>query len=130
MREGLPIGLESYEKHKNGVDFFLAHNLGGPIFNNFDIGGYLIYRLYPKELVFVDNRPEAYPVAFFDLYKEIQFKPEVFAEKASEYNFRTIIWGRGDITPWSYAFLEHMKENKDWKEAYVDDAIVIYTKVP
>jgi hypothetical protein len=50
----------------------IAKNLKGPIFNNFDIGSYLIFRLYNKSLpagrqVFVDGRPEAYPASFFQI---------------------------------------------------------------
>ena len=45
--------------------FLRTEQLRGPIFNNFDVGGYLIYSLYPRERVYVDNRPEAYPATFF-----------------------------------------------------------------
>ena len=128
---GLPTGLGSRESYKNGVDFFLTENLQGPIFNNFDIGGYLIYRLYPKEKVFVDNRPEAYPVAFFQKeYIPMQIDERVFREFAKKYNFQTIVWGTHDITPWSRDFLTFIVKNPDWKAVYTDDAMVIYTKVP
>ncbi|MDP2585823.1 MAG: hypothetical protein Q8P29_03005, partial [Candidatus Levybacteria bacterium] len=59
------FGLGEVTGAKEGVDFFLKNNLKGPIFNNFDIGSYLTYRLYPKEKVFIDGRPEAYPASFF-----------------------------------------------------------------
>lgn len=128
---GLPIGFDSRESYKSGVDFFLAKNLQGPIFNNFDIGGYLIYRLYPRVHVFVDNRPEAYPVAFFeDVYKQMQFDPKVFKKYEEQYNLKTIIWGKRDITPWSYAFLEHIAQNREWGQVYDDGAIIIYVKKP
>jgi len=45
--------------------FFKENNLQGPIFNNYDIGGYLIFNLFPQEKVFVDNRPETYSSEFF-----------------------------------------------------------------
>lgn len=127
---GLPIGLGNRESYQAGVDFFVKNNLQGPIFNNFDIGGYLIYRLYPKETVFVDNRPEAYPVAFFaDVYKPMQLDPAIFEKEAEHFGFRTIIWGRRDITPWSRDFLAKITINPLWKEIYRDDAMVIFTKV-
>ena len=62
-------------KYTNGVglfadmnlsaEFFKQNNIKGPVFNNYDIGSYLIYHLYLKEPEFVDNRPEAYSVDFF-----------------------------------------------------------------
>src|SRR3990167_3475654 len=55
----VPNGLE------RAVTFVKDNGIEGPMFNNFDIGGYLIGNLYPDEKVFVDNRPEAYSVKFF-----------------------------------------------------------------
>jgi len=40
--------------------FFKQAKLRGPIFNNYDIGSYLIFHLFPNHRVFIDNRPEAY----------------------------------------------------------------------
>ncbi|PIP87416.1 hypothetical protein COW81_00305, partial [Candidatus Campbellbacteria bacterium CG22_combo_CG10-13_8_21_14_all_36_13] len=58
------------------VNFVLENDIQGNMFNNFDIGGYLIYRLYPDRKVFVDNRPEAYPAEFFEkVYKPMQESP-------------------------------------------------------
>ena len=37
------------------AEFFKNNNLKGPIFNNYDIGGYLIYHLYDREKVFTDK---------------------------------------------------------------------------
>jgi hypothetical protein len=48
-----------------GAGFVKQHGISGPVFNNFDVGDYLIYHLYPDIRVFVDSRPEAYPPAFF-----------------------------------------------------------------
>ncbi|MEK7566643.1 MAG: hypothetical protein AAB527_00705, partial [Patescibacteria group bacterium] len=56
----LGIGLDRYS---NGAgEFFKNNNLKGPIFNDYDIGGYIIYHLFPKEKVFVDNNgADSYP---------------------------------------------------------------------
>ncbi|MEI8190109.1 MAG: hypothetical protein WCI75_10385, partial [candidate division NC10 bacterium] len=75
----LGIGLEA----GNGAaaDFIRRVGIRGPIFNNYDIGGYLIYHLFPGERVFVDNRPEAYSKAFFeDTYIPMQQDGKVWSE--------------------------------------------------
>ena len=59
------FGVGFDEPQKRATDFVLKSKLKGNLFNNFDIGGYAIYRLFPTYKVFVDNRPEAYPVEFF-----------------------------------------------------------------
>lgn len=125
---GLPVGFGSRESYKEGVNFFIKNNLKGPIFNNFDIGGYLIYRLHAQEKVFVDNRPEGYPVSFFqDVYIPMQIDRVLFAKFADQYGIETIIWGIGDITPWSRDFLGAITKDEMWKIVYRDDATIILT---
>lgn len=131
QNDGLAVGFGSRESYKEGVDFFIKHHLDGPIFNNFDIGGYLIYRLYPQQPVFVDNRPEAYPANFFnEVYIPMQVYETKFRAFDEKYHIKTVIWGRRDITDWSRAFLLRIDTASDWKKIYQDDETVIYTKNP
>lgn len=123
------IGLGAEKGAKEGVDFFIANGLKGPIFNNFDIGSYLDYRLYPKEKVFVDGRPEAYPSQFFkNDYIPMQIDKNKFAALAQKYNFNTIFFSHTDQTPWAKEFMKQIVENKSWTLIYLDDYVVILTK--
>jgi hypothetical protein len=38
------------------ADFLLAHHITQPMFNTYEHGGYLIWRLWPQERVFIDGR--------------------------------------------------------------------------
>jgi hypothetical protein len=38
------------------ADFLLAHRISGPLFNTYEHGGYLIWRLWPQQRVFIDGR--------------------------------------------------------------------------
>lgn len=49
------------QDEKPATNFLLAYHLPQPLFNNFDTGGYLLYRAYPAYKVFIDERPEAFP---------------------------------------------------------------------
>ncbi len=123
------FGLGVATGAKEGVDFFIKQNLKGPIFNNFDIGSYLIYRLYPKEKVFVDGRPEAYPASFFqNMYIPIQLDTAKFALADQQYNFNAIFFSHTDQTPWAEEFLRQITQNTKWKMVYLDDFSVIWTK--
>ncbi len=42
------------------VDFILAEGIRGPVFNMYNEGGYLIWRLWPEQKVFIDGRSEIY----------------------------------------------------------------------
>ncbi|MBI4096896.1 MAG: hypothetical protein HY428_00580 [Candidatus Levybacteria bacterium] len=123
------VGLHEVTGAKNGVTFFEENNLRGPLFNNFDIGGYLIYRLYPKERVFVDGRPEAYPKDFFqNTYIPMQQDEVVFAKQDKKYHFNTIFFSHTDQTPWADAFLKRIVNTPLWRVVYLDDTIVILVK--
>ncbi|RJQ38458.1 hypothetical protein C4559_01575 [Candidatus Microgenomates bacterium] len=123
------IGFGEEIGARNAADFFLENNLKGPIFNNFDIGSYLDYRFYNKEKVFVDGRPEAYPVSFFqDTYIPMQYNPKTFDETSKKYNFNAIFFSHSDQTPWGIEFLKQIVNNKEWKIVYLDYYIIILTK--
>lgn len=126
---GFGFGVESGAK--NGVDFFLKNNLKGPLFNNFDIGSYLEYSLYPKEKVFIDGRPEAYPASFIQqVYIPMQTDRNLFNEMTKKYHLNTIFFAHTDQTPWGNVFVKEIVQNKMWKIAYLDDVIVILVKDP
>ena len=102
-------------------------NLRGPIFNNYDIGGYLIFYLYPRNQVFVDNRPEAYPADFFqNTYIPIQEDDTRWHEEARKNGFNAIFFSHRDVTPWGQTFLKNRLEDPDWAVAYLDEYSIIF----
>ncbi|GIW62135.1 MAG: hypothetical protein KatS3mg089_0987 [Patescibacteria group bacterium] len=114
---------------EQAANFLIKEKLKGPIFNNFDIGSYLEFRIYPKEKVFVDGRPEAYPASFFkDVYIPMQEDPQVFAEQDKKYNFNTIFFAHTDQTPWAETFLKAILSNPTWKVVYLDPYVIILVK--
>lgn len=111
------------------TEFFNTAGIKGPIFNNYDIGGYLIFNQFSKEKVFVDNRPEAYPVEFFTkTYIPMQQDQGIFKKVDEEYNFNAIYFYRHDLTPWGQDFLVGLIENKNWVPVYVDNYCIIFVK--
>lgn len=111
------------------IAFFQKENLRGPIFNNYDIGSYLIYFLYPKEKVFVDNRPEAYPADFFNqIYVPLQENKAKWQEGENIYHFQTIFFYRHDLTPWAQGFLIRRVSDSAWAPVFVDENTIIFLK--
>lgn len=124
-----PFAWFSYaQSAEKAVDFYKNARITGPIFNNFDIGGYLIYTLYPQEKVFVDGRPEAYSVASFDRYKRMQEDSRYFATQAKTYNVNAIVFAHTDITPWAQKFLSWITQSPDWTLVYLDQTMIILVK--
>jgi len=124
-----PIGLGVAKGASKAADFYIENNLSGPVFNNFDIGSYLEYRLYPKGRVFIDGRPEAYPAEFIQgVYIPMQQDKNIFAEAQKKYGFTSIFFSHADQTPWGTTFLKDVLRSPDWKPVYLDDTIIILVK--
>jgi hypothetical protein len=126
---GVKTGLGQVKGGKESIDFFIAHHLKGPIYNNFDMGSYLIYRLYPQELVFVDGRPEAYPSDFFTSeYIPMQEKEEKWKQEMEKWKFQTIIYSHTDLTPWGGQFIRRILKDPNWKMVYFDHYVVVFVR--
>ncbi len=138
------FGLGALPGNSAAVDFFKSSKLQSPIFNNYDIGGYLIYHLFPHpsslspggrgqgegERVFVDNRPEAYPPEFFQKeYIPMQQDETVWQKQLKRYHFQTIFFSHTDLTPWAQTFLAARASDPQWKQVFFDSRIVIFQKV-
>ena len=101
-----------------------------PLFNNFDIGSYLIYRMYPKYRVFIDGRPEAYPARFFtDTYLPIQNEYSQFKEEAKKWGFKTVVFSIMDQNPRTVNFLYNVTQDPGWRTVYLDDFMIVLLRV-
>ena len=117
------------ENNYSAAKFFKENHLKGPIFNNYDIGSYLIYFLYPDEKPFIDNRPEAYPASFLtDIYVPMQENEEKWKEQALRYKFNTIFFAWHDYTPAGQTFLKTRINDPEWVPVYVDEFALILLK--
>lgn len=122
------FGLGVSASGENAVDFLKANNIQGPIYNNFDIGDYLVYRIYPQR-VFVENRPEAYPASFFqNTYIPMQNNPEIFKKIDRQYKFNAIVISYWDSTPWGSMLLQYLVNNSNFKLIYLDPFTIILVR--
>ena len=111
------------------ASFFKDNHLEGPIFNNYDIGGFLIFHLFPQEGLFVDNRPEAYSVSFFkDTYVPMQERDDLWQKMDQTYQFNVIYFNRHDLTPWGQNFLIQRIKDPLWAPVFVDGYTLILLK--
>lgn len=124
---GIGLGFD-YGPQYAGA-FYLQNHLPGNVYNNFDMGSYLDYILYPKQQTFVDGRPEAFPTNFFtSVYLPSENNPTVFESITKQYNLNTIVWDITDYTPESANFLYNIVRNPQWKLVYLDEHSVILVK--
>jgi hypothetical protein len=121
------IGVDAHVGE--AAKFFIDNGLKGPVFNNYDIGGYLIYGLFPREKVFFDNRPEAYSKNFVSHdYIAAMEDTKLFDELDARYGFNAVFYYYRDHTPWGQAFIIRAVYDDRWAPVYADSSIAILLK--
>ncbi|MDD5557307.1 MAG: hypothetical protein PHN82_08665 [bacterium] len=104
------------------VDFIERHGTGGPIFNSYGIGGYLIWRLFPAHRVFVDGRVEMYGTDFLDAYMRY-WRPDVWEEYVRRYGITCAIIDREPTYTTAY-----LDGHPDWTLVFFDDRAMVYLR--
>ncbi len=122
------IGLASMSM--GGINFYNENNLKGPIFNDADIGSYLIYNLYPKEKVFSDNRfGDAYSPEFWDeVYIPAFENDEYWKELDTKNNFNVIFFYQYDNGNGFRQFMYNRMKDPEWAFVYGDAFSIIFVR--
>ena len=124
-----PRGVGLAAGNSRLADFITREAVHGPILNNYDIGSYLIFHLYPRHRVFVDNRPEAYSARFFEqVYVPLQEDEAVWRRVDGQYHFNAICFYRLDATPWAQHFLIERVQDAAWAPVFVDDNTILFLR--
>lgn len=122
-------GIGLVRDNISSVDFFKQKNIQGPIFNNYDIGSFLILYLYPSQKVFVDNRPEAYPNQFFkETYIPMEENDAIWKKQDEKNSFNAIFFSYRDYTPWGQNFLKERLSDPEWAPVFADNYAIILLK--
>jgi hypothetical protein len=92
------------------------------MYNDFGWGGYLIYRLYPQQRVFIDGRVDVYRGAVFEDFITVQNVGVGWRDILIRYGVNLVVIQRG--SPLDYA----LAHEPGWHVGYHDDLAVIYQK--
>jgi hypothetical protein len=112
---GYPVGA---------ADYLLAHHPPGNLFNEYHWGGYLIYRLYPARLVFIDGRADVYGDAFVAQYQQLTRLQIDWRQRFAEYDIRLALVGKESALALALA------ADPNWREVYVGDVERLFERHP
>jgi hypothetical protein len=104
------------------VNWITTHQLTGNMFNDFNWGGYLIYRLWPTERVFIDSQSDFYGEAFTRQYVDILDGTGDWNEKLKQYKVSWII-----VMP-NTGLAKAAKNSSSWMLVYEDPMAVIFVQ--
>ncbi|HEV7505584.1 MAG TPA: hypothetical protein VGS07_11775 [Thermoanaerobaculia bacterium] len=107
------------------ASFILDHNLPGPIFNDFQMGAYLTFRLFPKYRLFIDSRVLEPTVV--ERYTAMKSTPSRWQEEDDRYGFRTVVLGSFSTMVRSPLGQTLLRDPR-WHLVYLDPLAVIFVK--
>jgi hypothetical protein len=117
------------------ADFLLAHRVTGRLFNSYESGGYLIWRLWPQNQVFVDGR--ALSEATFADYQRMAYNADATGGPSAEellrrYKIDVIVMPMIDYAGRVYLLPAALSDpsQQEWKLVFADPRAVIYMKTP
>jgi hypothetical protein len=118
------------------ADFLLAHHIMEPIFNSYEYGGYLMWRLWPGERVFIDGR--ALNESVFQDYARILYNHDENGGKSAsqlldQYGIQAIVMnGFEYVTGNVYKLAPALADSQqtEWKLVYSDPQAVVFLRHP
>ena len=85
------LGVDEFQYPVKAVDFAAEAGLRGNLFNNYDIGGYLMWRLGPERRIFVDGRNMVYGEEFYKQYRSSLLDWRLWRDLAKRHSFEWVV---------------------------------------
>lgn len=105
------------------VAFLQSHSPQGPIFNHYDWGGYLIWKLYPSVRVFIDGRADLYGEEMLHQFADTsQFKGS-WQQALERWKIDTV------LVPADSPLATGLRSLPAWTISYQDSHAIILTSV-
>jgi tetratricopeptide (TPR) repeat protein len=120
------FGVAAHAHPVKAANFIDAANLGGEMFNDPSIGGYLIWRLFPERRVYFDGRWEVYGDEFFENFKLVSADPSVFEAQVESMGIGYAVFPHkmGHMR----RLLAHMTESPDWELVHFDEISIVFAR--
>ena len=100
------------------IEYIKAHRPAGEMFNIYDWGGFLIWKLYPEYRVFIDGRgPDAYPPELWADYQAVQRGDEGWEAILDRYGVNFLLLVTGNKL---HNLIGRLNESGEWRLAYWD----------
>ena len=118
------------------AEFLRAHHLTGPIFNTYEYGGYLIWKMWPQERVFIDGR--SLSESLFQDYGRILYNVEEAGGKSApqlldQYGIQTIVMNTFEYSQGLvYRLAPSLADPRqtEWKLVYDDPTAIVLMRHP
>ena len=104
------------------VNYLEKSGLNGPVLSTDYWGGYLIYRLYPKTRVVVDDRHDLYGEQFLKSYLKMIHGERGWEESLQAHDTSCV------LLPRNAALASILSATGAWKTVYADDVAILFVR--
>jgi tetratricopeptide (TPR) repeat protein len=114
---------------RRAAEFIERENLPGEIFNTYDEGGYVSWRLGPQRLDYIDGRDTLFGLPRVERHRLLLESPPdsaVWDEEANRYNINTVLFSRGDGI--EHGQLKDFCASSTWRPVYLDEVSVVFVR--
>jgi len=118
------------------ADFLAAHHVTQPMFNTYEFGGYLLWRLWPQQRTFIDGRALSESV-FLDyariLYNHDESGGKSAQELLDQYGIQAIVMNTFEYAGGLVYLLAPAlsdPQQTEWKLVYSDPVAVVFMRHP
>jgi hypothetical protein len=120
---GMPaVGFDEERVPVKALDYLLAGGVPDHLFSSDDWSGYLIYRLYPRTRVFVDDRHDFYGRSFLEEYVGAMRGSKDWQAPLDRYRVR---WA---LLPTGCALASLLRQSRAWHVQYEDGVAALFSR--
>jgi hypothetical protein len=101
------------------VAFLQTHPPAGAIFNHYDWGGYVIWKLYPSTRVFIDGRADLYGAKLLNEFADTYQLKDNWQQTLRQWRIGTV------LIPPDSAMATGLRSSPGWTVAYEDSQAVV-----
>ncbi|HEU0296351.1 MAG TPA: hypothetical protein VFR47_26680 [Anaerolineales bacterium] len=113
LRDKMPV---------QAVDWLEQNPQEGKVFNQFVWGGYLLYRMWPDEVVFIDGQTDFYGETLMREYIEVITLTNGWEEILTRHDVSWMLIPRHEM------LATHLYTDETWTAIYEDDTAVIFRR--
>jgi hypothetical protein len=101
------------------IDWMKAEQISGPGFNYFPWGGYILYRAWPDQHVFIDGQTDFYGEDLTRQYETVLTQSNGWRQVLADYSVRWV------LMPANAELVKALKSEEGWRIRYQDQTAVV-----
>lgn len=117
------MALEKRGAPMDAIAFLEANSLPERLFNEYNWGGLLVWRLYPRYRVYIDGRTDLYDEAFIREYLDVLAARGSWRDTLDRRKADTVLVGV------NARLADALSRDASWRRAYLDDRSVVFVRL-